>query len=83
MWGICSCGAKARASAREAAAKEAASKSVSIDLELAGTLHVLADERALQQILLNIIQNAVKFTPAQQAQVDRLLASPHFGERWA
>ncbi|ACK81413.1 PAS domain-containing sensor histidine kinase [Methylorubrum extorquens] len=44
-------------------AKEAASKSVSIDLELAGTLHVLADERALQQILLNIIQNAVKFTP--------------------
>ena len=43
--------------------KEAASKSVAIDIELAGTLNVLADERALHQILLNIIQNAVKFTP--------------------
>jgi two-component system cell cycle sensor histidine kinase PleC len=41
----------------------ARSKGLGIDIECPDGLAVLADERALQQILVNLLQNAVKFTP--------------------
>ncbi len=41
----------------------ARSKSVSLDVSVSDDLEVLADQRALQQILLNLLSNAVKFTP--------------------
>ncbi|HYF55679.1 MAG TPA: HAMP domain-containing sensor histidine kinase, partial [Salinarimonas sp.] len=41
----------------------ARSKDLALDVECQGGINVHADERAMQQILVNLLQNAVKFTP--------------------
>jgi two-component system cell cycle sensor histidine kinase PleC len=44
--------------------EQARAKGLAVRIESAPGLTVLADERGLQQILVNLLQNAVKFTPA-------------------
>jgi len=44
----------------------AAARDLALESEIAGPLpHILADERALKQVLLNLLSNAIKFTPPQ------------------
>ncbi|KQP32718.1 PAS domain-containing sensor histidine kinase [Methylobacterium sp. Leaf100] len=50
-------------------AEPARAKSLSIHVDLVEGLSVLADERALHQILLNLVQNAVKFTPEGDGRI--------------
>jgi two-component system cell cycle sensor histidine kinase PleC len=56
-------------------AETAKAKSLIVAVDLAPDLHVLADERAFQQILSNLLQNAVKFTPGQGRIVVRARAA--------
>jgi two-component system cell cycle sensor histidine kinase PleC len=43
--------------------ERAAQKHIAVSLNLASLPPILADERALRQILLNLLSNAIKFTP--------------------
>ena len=47
----------------------ARAKSLSIHVDVVEGLSVLADERALHQILTNLLQNAVKFTPSGDGRI--------------
>jgi two-component system cell cycle sensor histidine kinase PleC len=44
--------------------EQARAKGLTVKIESSPALTVLADERGLHQILVNLLQNAVKFTPA-------------------
>jgi len=44
--------------------EQACAKGLTVKIESSPALTVLADERGLHQILVNLLQNAVKFTPA-------------------
>jgi two-component system cell cycle sensor histidine kinase PleC len=50
-------------------AEAARAKSLTIHVDVAADLTLLADGRALHQILLNLIQNAVKFTPGGDGRI--------------
>ncbi len=44
--------------------ERAAERQLSLVLELAGPERIVADRRAMKQIVLNLLSNAIKFTPA-------------------
>lgn len=50
-------------SALKLVAEQARSKNLAVEIDLRPAMDILADERGLQQIFGNILQNAVKFTP--------------------
>ncbi|MBW4515800.1 MAG: response regulator [Timaviella obliquedivisa GSE-PSE-MK23-08B] len=54
-------------------------KSLSLEFRLANNLphHVLADEGKLRQVLINLLENAVKFTQIGHIQVQVTTTSPH------
>ena len=38
-------------------------KNLTLDADIEGTIPVVADRRAIKQIIVNLLSNAVKFTP--------------------
>lgn len=50
-------------------AEPARAKSLAVTVDVVGDLRVLADERVLRQILSNLLQNAVKFTPSGDGHI--------------
>lgn len=63
--------------AHESLAPLAAEKSISLDLDIAEALpHVTADAGRIQQVLSNLVVNAIKFTPKEGRIVIRATPSP-------
>jgi two-component system, cell cycle sensor histidine kinase PleC len=46
-------------------------KNLTLDADIAGTISVIADRRAVKQIIVNLLSNAVKFTPEEGKVVVR------------
>ena len=63
------------AEVRDSLASLAAEKGLEFSSDVAGDLTVVTDRRALQQILLNLINNAIKYTDRGSVRVDARLTS--------
>jgi two-component system phosphate regulon sensor histidine kinase PhoR len=55
--------AEVAARAVEASERKAAERNMLVEVDLPADLMVLADDKALEQILLNFLENAIKYTP--------------------
>jgi two-component system cell cycle sensor histidine kinase PleC len=55
--------AKTLAESLKVVAGRAADKNLALDAEIEGAIPVVADRRAIKQIVVNLLSNAVKFTP--------------------
>ncbi|MHB8872791.1 MAG: sensor histidine kinase [Myxococcaceae bacterium] len=70
--------AAAATRAAEAVRQKAAAKGVRLELEVPPTLAALGDERAVEMVLLNLLDNAVKYTnPGGRVVVTGAREGPH------